>query len=150
PDYWLGIRVNHYIRCRSRTFSTRTNTSEKIKKGDQADTRISTELGKRVKITKSLERRGKMTKKVTIRGTDLVVHPIGLGTNAVGGQKYYPQITDNDGRAFLKTALEHGVDFWDTAFTYGPKRSEEIIGEVLAETGKRNEIVLASKAAHKF
>src|SRR5699024_769956 len=42
------------------------------------------------------------------------------------------------------------VDFWDTAFIYGPKRSEEIIGEVLAETGKRNEIVLATKAAHEI
>lgn len=91
-----------------------------------------------------------MTKKVTIRGTDLEVNPIGLGTNSVGGQKYYPNITDDDGRAFLKTAIEHGVDFWDTAFTYGPKRSEEIIGEVLEETGERKNIVLASKAAHKF
>ncbi len=91
-----------------------------------------------------------MTKKVTIRGTDLEVNPIGLGTNSVGGQKYYPNITDDDGRAFLRTAIENGVDFWDTAFTYGPKRSEEIIGEVLEETGERKNIVLASKAAHKF
>lgn len=86
--------------------------------------------------------------KVTIRSTDLTVNPIGLGTNAVGGQKYYPNITDEAGREFLKTALEVGVDFWDTAYTYGPKRSEEIIGEVLQETGKRHEVVLATKAAH--
>lgn len=91
-----------------------------------------------------------MNEKVIIRGTELKVNPIGLGTNAVGGQKYYPHITDDDGRQFLHTALEHGVDFWDTAFTYGPKRSEEIIGEVLEETGKRGEIVLATKAAHEF
>src|SRR5699024_6660186 len=88
--------------------------------------------------------------KVNIRGTDLVVNPIGLGTNSVGGQKYYPNITDDDGRAFLRTAIEHGVDFWDTAFTYGPKRSEEIIGEVLEDTKERENIVLASKAVHKF
>src|SRR5699024_8058420 len=86
--------------------------------------------------------------KVTIRSTDLQVNPVGLGTNAVGGQKYYPNITDQDGRAVLHAAIEAGIDFWDTAYTYGPKRSEEIIGEVLAETGKRSEIVLASKAAH--
>jgi len=91
-----------------------------------------------------------VTEKVTIRGTDLTVNPIGLGTNAVGGQRYYPNITDDAGREFLRTAIEHGVDFWDTAFTYGPKRSEEIIGEVLEETGERANIVLASKAAHKF
>lgn len=86
--------------------------------------------------------------KVTIRSTNLIVNPVGLGTNAVGGQKYYPNITDEDGRNVLYAALEHGIDFWDTAYTYGPKRSEEIIGEVLEETGKRQEIVLASKAAH--
>src|SRR5690625_3494921 len=89
-----------------------------------------------------------MTNKVTIRSTTLTVNPVGLGTNAVGGQKYYPNITDDDGRKVLKAALENGVDFWDTAYTYGPKRSEEIIGEVLQETGKRNDIILATKAAH--
>ena len=89
-----------------------------------------------------------LVKKVTIRSTDLTVNPIGLGTNAVGGQKYYPGITDEDGRQFLRTALDIGVNFWDTAYTYGPKRSEEIIGEVLKETGKRHEVVLATKAAH--
>src|SRR5699024_11277350 len=31
---------------------------------------------------------------------------------------------------------------------YGPKRSEEIIGEIFEETNKRHEIVLATKAAH--
>jgi len=91
-----------------------------------------------------------MAKKVTIRGTDLTVNPIGLGTNAVGGQRYYPQITDDAGREFLRVALDNGVDFWDTAFTYGPRRSEEIIGEVLEETNKRQNIVLATKAAHIF
>ncbi|HLR74224.1 MAG TPA: aldo/keto reductase, partial [Virgibacillus sp.] len=87
-------------------------------------------------------------KKVTILGTELIVNPVGLGTNAVGGQKYYPDISDEDGRNVLQAALEHGIDFWDTAYTYGPKRSEEIIGEVLATTGKRDRIILASKAAH--
>jgi len=91
-----------------------------------------------------------MAQKVTIRGTDLEVNPIGLGTNAVGGQRLYPHITDDAGREFLRVALDEGVDFWDTAFTYGPKRSEEIIGEILQETKARQNIVLASKAAHKF
>lgn len=91
-----------------------------------------------------------MMKKVTIRGTDLQVCPIGLGTNAVGGQKYYPQIRDEAGRDFLRTALDQGMDFWDTAFTYGPMRSEEIIGEILTEQKARNQVVLASKAAHRF
>ena len=89
-------------------------------------------------------------KKRTIRGTDLTVNPIGLGTNAVGGQRLYPTINDEAGREFLKTAIDHGVDFWDTAFIYGPKRSEEIIGEVLTERKARNQIALATKAAQKM
>lgn len=91
-----------------------------------------------------------MERKVTIRSTDLTVTKVGLGTNAVGGQKYYPNITDEDGRRVLHAALEYGVDFWDTAFTYGPKRSEEIIGEVLEKTKKRNDVVIATKAAHQY
>ncbi len=91
-----------------------------------------------------------MVKKVQIRGTELEVFPIGLGTNAVGGQKYYPNITDEDGRAFLRGALDQRIDFWDTAFTYGPMRSETIIGEILTERKARNQVTLASKAAHRF
>ena len=87
-------------------------------------------------------------RKVTIRSTDLEVNPIGLGTNSVGGQMFYPNIEDEAGRNILRTAIEEGQDFWDTAFIYGPKRSEEIIGEIFEETNKRHEIVLATKAAH--
>ncbi|MGM8211255.1 aldo/keto reductase [Virgibacillus sp. W0430] len=88
--------------------------------------------------------------KVILRGTDIAVNPIGLGTNAVGGQRLYPTIKDEAGRELLRTALENGIDFWDTAFIYGPKRSEEIIGEILQETGGRQRVVLATKAAHRF
>lgn len=77
-----------------------------------------------------------------------MVNPIGLGTNAVGGQRLYPQITDQAGVKLLERALELGLDFWDTAYIYGPKKSEEIIGQVLSERGLRKEIVIATKAAH--
>jgi len=59
-------------------------------------------------------------------------------------------MTDEAGRELLLSAIEVGVNFWDTAFTYGPKRSEQIIGEILTETKKRNDIVLATKGSHKF
>lgn len=89
--------------------------------------------------------------KLNIRGTDLYIHqPIGLGTNAVGGQRFYPNITDDEGREILYTAIEYGIDFWDTAYSYGPEKSERIIGEVLAETKQRQNIVLATKGAHKY
>lgn len=89
-----------------------------------------------------------MTEKRRLGRTDLYVNPIGLGTNAVGGK--HPAVQEDSGRGILTTAIENGIDFLDTAYIYGPERSEEIIGEVLKSTGKRNEVILATKGAHKF
>ena len=91
-----------------------------------------------------------MSKQSRIGKTDLYVNPIGLGTNAVGGHNLFPNLNDDTGREVLKTALGEGINFWDTAYIYGPEHSEEIIGEVLKETGRRNDIILATKGAHKF
>lgn len=91
-----------------------------------------------------------MSKKVQIGKTNLFVNPIGLGTNYVGGHNIYPNVNEETGKEIVRTAIDNGLDFLDTAFIYGPERSEELIGEVLAQTGKRKDVVLATKAAHKF
>lgn len=91
-----------------------------------------------------------MSQDVQIGQTDVKVNPVGLGTNAVGGQQYYPEITDDAGRAFLRTALNEGVNFWDTAYVYGPERSEEMIGDVLAKERARQTIALATKIGPRF
>jgi myo-inositol catabolism protein IolS len=82
--------------------------------------------------------------------TDLYVNPIGLGTNAVGGHNLFPNLDEEAGRELVRTGIKQGINFLDSAFIYGPKRSEEIIGEVVKEIGNRSEIVFATKAAHKF
>ncbi|WP_046174169.1 aldo/keto reductase [Domibacillus indicus] len=89
-----------------------------------------------------------MTKQVQIGKTDLRVNPIGFGANAVGGHNLYPNLDEEAGREMVRTALNHGINFLDTAFIYGPERSEELIGEVLKERGSRSEAVIATKAAH--
>ncbi|AGK54112.1 aldo/keto reductase [Bacillus sp. 1NLA3E] len=91
-----------------------------------------------------------MEKLMRLGKTDLMVNPIGLGTNAVGGHNLFPNLDEKAGRDLVRTGLAHGVNFLDTAFIYGPKRSEEIIGEVVKETGNRSDIVIATKAAHKM
>jgi myo-inositol catabolism protein IolS len=91
-----------------------------------------------------------MSKQSRIGKTDLVVNPIGLGTNAVGGHNLFPNLDEQAGRDLVRTGLANGINFLDTAFIYGPKRSEEIIGEVVKESGNRSELVIATKAAHKF
>jgi len=91
-----------------------------------------------------------MVKHVRIGKTDLFVNPIGLGTNAVGGHNLFPNLDEEAGRDLVQTALANGINFLDTAFVYGPKRSEEIIGEVIKDRRNRSEVVIATKAAHKF
>jgi myo-inositol catabolism protein IolS len=91
-----------------------------------------------------------MAQQTRLGKTDLFVNPIGLGTNAVGGHNLYPNLDESIGKDLVRTALNSGINFLDTAFIYGPERSEELVGEVLKETGKRHEVVLATKGAHKF
>jgi aryl-alcohol dehydrogenase-like predicted oxidoreductase len=82
--------------------------------------------------------------------TDLSINPIGFGANAVGGHNLYPNLNEEVGKDLVRTALHNGINFLDTAYIYGPKRSEELIGEVLKERGNRLEAVIATKGAHKF
>ncbi|WP_053219980.1 aldo/keto reductase [Virgibacillus senegalensis] len=91
-----------------------------------------------------------MAEKTKLGKSGLTVNPIGLGTNAVGGHNLYPNLDEEAGKDLVRTAINNGVNFLDTAFIYGPERSEELIGEVLQETGKRSDVVLATKGAHKF
>lgn len=91
-----------------------------------------------------------MTKYVQLGKTDLQVNPIGLGANAVGGHNLYPTLDEQAGKDLVLEAINNDVNFIDTAFIYGPGRSEELVGEVLKESGKRQQIILATKGAHKF
>ncbi|MGY0694449.1 aldo/keto reductase [Virgibacillus sp. FSP13] len=82
--------------------------------------------------------------------SDVAVYPIGLGTNAVGGHNIYPDLLDEEqGKDVVRTAIENGINLLDTAFIYGPERSEELIAKVIKEY-RREDIVLATKGAHKF
>lgn len=91
-----------------------------------------------------------MATHVHLGKSDVSVHPVGLGTNAVGGHNIYPNMLDEEqGKEVVRTALDNGMNLLDTAYIYGPERSEELIGEVMSEY-PREEIVLATKGAHRF
>lgn len=89
-----------------------------------------------------------MANKITLGKTKLQVLPLGLGANAVGGHNLFPGLNDETGRNIVRSALDHGINFIDSAFIYGPGRSEELIGEVLKERGGRDNVVIATKGAH--
>jgi aryl-alcohol dehydrogenase-like predicted oxidoreductase len=75
--------------------------------------------------------------------------PLGLGTNKVGGHNLFPNLSESDGRETVHAALESGIQLLDTAFMYGKGRSEELIGEVIADF-PRDQVIIADKAAHDF
>lgn len=91
-----------------------------------------------------------MTNKVQLGKSDLFVNPLGLGANAVGGHNLFPNLDEEEGKQLVRTAIEKGINFIDTAYIYGVGRSEELIGEIIKESGNRSELVIATKAAHKF
>lgn len=91
-----------------------------------------------------------MRNKVQLGSSNVYVNPIGLGTNAVGGHNIYPNLDEQAGKELVRTAIESGVTLLDSAFMYGPGRSEELIGEVVKEMGRRQDVVLATKIGPKF
>lgn len=90
-----------------------------------------------------------MTELSKLGKTDIKVNPIGLGTNAVGGHNLYPNLDEEQGKDVVRAAIENGVTLLDTAFIYGPGRSEELVGEVVKEYN-REDVVIATKGAHYF
>lgn len=90
-----------------------------------------------------------MVEYVSLGKSDIKVHPVGFGTNAVGGHNIYPDLLDEkEGKNVVRKALDNGINLLDTAYIYGPERSEELIGEVLKEY-QREDVIIATKASHK-
>ena len=54
-------------------------------------------------------------------------------------------LPEEETRAVIKTALEAGINFLDTANVYSDGSSEEIVGRALKDFTRRDEIVLATK-----
>jgi len=81
---------------------------------------------------------------VKISGTPLVVSSIGLGTWAIGGWMWGGSDEVQSIRT-IHEAFDRGVTLFDTAPVYGFGHSEEILGKALAQGGRRNRAVIATK-----
>ncbi len=75
---------------------------------------------------------------VPLGDSGLVVSAVGIGCNAFGTRVDADQVT-----AVVDAAFDAGVDFFDTADTYGLGASEELLGRALR--GRRDDVVLATK-----
>ncbi len=80
--------------------------------------------------------------------TDMMVSGLCLGTMTWGNRN-----SESEGHAQIDMALDHGINFLDTAEMYPVNpvvaetagRTEEIVGTWLARTGRRNDVLLATK-----
>jgi aryl-alcohol dehydrogenase-like predicted oxidoreductase len=78
--------------------------------------------------------------------SNLEVSIMGLGCMGMS-QSYGPSGDRQDMIALIRTAVERGVTFFDTAEVYGPLVNEELVGEALAPV--RDQVVIATKFGFK-
>jgi aryl-alcohol dehydrogenase-like predicted oxidoreductase len=74
--------------------------------------------------------------------SNLEVSALGLGCMGMS-YGYGPALDQRQGIALIRSAVEQGVTFFDTAEVYGPFANEELVGEALAPV--RHQVVIATK-----
>ena len=76
---------------------------------------------------------GNMTTK-QLGNSDMKLTPIGVGAWAIGGGGWQfgwgPQ-DDNESIAAIRSALDKGINWIDTAAVYGLGHSEEVVGKTI-------------------
>jgi aryl-alcohol dehydrogenase-like predicted oxidoreductase len=78
-------------------------------------------------------------------GGDMTVNRLGYGAMRITGDGIWGEPKDRENaKKVLRRAVELGVNFIDTADSYGPEVSEQLIGEALAPYAKG--VVIATKA----
>ena len=73
---------------------------------------------------------------------NLEVSALGLGCMGMSSA-YGPPADKGEMTALMRTAVERGITFFDTAEAYGPFANEELVGEALAPL--RDQVIIATK-----
>lgn len=77
-------------------------------------------------------------------GGDLTVNRLGFGARRITGDGIWGQAADRDeAKAVLRCAIELGVNFIDTADSYAPYVSEQLVSETLCPCP--DDLVIATK-----
>src|SRR5499427_10624536 len=79
--------------------------------------------------------------------SNLEVSAIGLGCMGMSFG-YGPAADKQEMISLIRSAVEHGITFFDTAEAYGPFTNEELVGEALAPF--REQVVVATKFGFKL
>src|SRR3989449_1959688 len=91
-------------------------------------------------------RKDKVMKKRKLGKSNLEVSAIGLGCMGMSFG-YGPAADKKEMVSLIRSAVERGVTFFDTAEVYGPFTNEELVGEALAPL--RDQVVIATKFGWK-
>ncbi|HEU5367693.1 MAG TPA: aldo/keto reductase [Ktedonobacterales bacterium] len=83
--------------------------------------------------------------KRTLGKSNLEVSALGLGCMGMSAN-YGPPRDRQDMIALIRSAVERGITFFDTAESYGPFTNEALVGEALAPV--REQVVIATKFGH--
>jgi aryl-alcohol dehydrogenase-like predicted oxidoreductase len=83
----------------------------------------------------------------TLGRSGLEVSAIGFGCMGLSFG-YGPAVDVAHGIAVLRSAVDQGVTFFDTAEAYGPYANEELVGRALAPV--RDQVVIATKFGFRF
>src|SRR2546425_3467849 len=85
--------------------------------------------------------------KRTLGNSNLEVSAVGLGCMGMSFA-YGPPADKQEMIRLLRSAVERGITFFDTAEAYGPFTNEELLGEALAPF--RDQVVIATKFGFKL
>jgi 1-deoxyxylulose-5-phosphate synthase len=84
---------------------------------------------------------------VNLGRSGLKVSRLCLGAMTYGSPSWRPWVLgESESRPFIKRALELGITFFDTADMYSVGASEQILGRALRDFGRREQVVIATKA----
>jgi aryl-alcohol dehydrogenase (NADP+) len=87
---------------------------------------------------------------VRLGSTGLKVSRLCLGMMTYGSSSWRPWVLDEAAsRPFITRALEHGINFFDTADVYSLGMSETVLGRAIKELGIRDRVVIATKAFYR-
>jgi aryl-alcohol dehydrogenase (NADP+) len=84
---------------------------------------------------------------INLGSTGLKVSRICLGCMTYGSSNWRQWVlNEEEGRPFIKQAIEQGINFFDTADMYSLGKSEEVLGRALKDFGpSRDKLIIATK-----
>ncbi|MEZ4428379.1 MAG: aldo/keto reductase [Nannocystaceae bacterium] len=84
----------------------------------------------------------------TLPGTDLQLSAVGFGCWAIGKRWWGDGIDDDESIAAVHAALDHGINWFDTAPLYGHGHADELLVRALGP--RRKDVIIATKVGVRW